>query len=283
MVNYSPRAAKALGFLKQAYNDIEIFVEDTANQNLWLKVLKNSLPAHVKISSVNMLGGRESVVAACKLDQQSDRRKRLYIIDGDLDFIAGKSKPRLKYLYRLRAYCLENLLLNEPALVEVARDSAGNVTTAQAANLLSYQDVIKAHEHALKGLFAVYAVAMSFNSGIKTVGCSVRPLMDSGPTAITLSTEKIVRRAREVLRQLCRVYGTATVSARRVAYQRRANSLPLTMSVSGKDYLLPPLHLHLRRACNYLGTPEQLKVQLAKEFSTANEPFFARALRQAAA
>lgn len=283
MIRYSPRAAKAIGFLKQAYNDIEVYVEDTANQNLWLKLLRQILPANIKLSSITMLGGREKVLAACALDQKVDKRKRIYIIDGDFDFIRGKSKPRLKNLYRLRAYCVENLLLNERALTEIACDSAGNVNISRASELLSFDRVVRDHEDALKALFTVYAVAQDLQSGIKTVGANVKNLMDSQPTIIAFSDEKIIIRARKILRQLCKRYGTARVRAKRKIFFDRARSLSIDMTVSGKDYLLPPLHLHLRRSCNYLGTEDQLKIHLAKEYNPTVEPYLARAIRQAAA
>lgn len=35
MIRYNPRAAMAIGFLKKSFNDIEVFVEDTACRVLW--------------------------------------------------------------------------------------------------------------------------------------------------------------------------------------------------------------------------------------------------------
>ena len=119
MIRYSHTAAKALAYLKRPYNDIDIFVEDTGNHNMWLTIVRNVVPREFKITSVNLLGGRESVIAACKRDQINDGRRKLYIIDGDFDFILGKKKPALKYLYRIRGYCIENLLINEVAAISV--------------------------------------------------------------------------------------------------------------------------------------------------------------------
>lgn len=39
-LRYSPRAARALARLKSPYNDIEIFVEDTVNANMWLELIR---------------------------------------------------------------------------------------------------------------------------------------------------------------------------------------------------------------------------------------------------
>jgi hypothetical protein len=111
MIKYSPRAARAIGLLKSFYNDIEIFVEDNASPNMHLFICRAVLGGRVKLTSVNPLGGRDAVLDACRRDQAVRPGKRLYVIDGDLDLIMGRSKPRLKHLYRFRAYCVENLLI----------------------------------------------------------------------------------------------------------------------------------------------------------------------------
>jgi hypothetical protein len=116
---YSPRAAKALAFLKRHYNDVDIFVEDTGNHNMWLLFLRKMLPSSVHLESVNALGGRDRVIEACRLDQSDTGRRKLYIIDGDFDLLLGRKKPRLRFLHRLKAYCIENLLITEKAIVQI--------------------------------------------------------------------------------------------------------------------------------------------------------------------
>ena len=116
-VRYPPSAARALGLLTSHNNDIEIYVEDTSTPNLWVKLLRKYLPPNIRLNDVNVLGSRVTVIQACKLDQQLDGRKKLYIIDGDLELLIGKHRPRLRHLYRLRGYCVENYLMHEDALV----------------------------------------------------------------------------------------------------------------------------------------------------------------------
>ena len=86
-VVYPAKSAPAIGYLKRSSNDVEIFVEDTANPNMWVKLLKKYLPSSIRLNSVTPLGGRKNVLDACKEDQAIDDRKKLYIIDGDLDLI----------------------------------------------------------------------------------------------------------------------------------------------------------------------------------------------------
>jgi hypothetical protein len=82
---YSPRAVRAIGFLKAAYNDFEIYVEDKTCHNMWLNLIRRCLPPDVRLRSINQVGDRVSVIAACRHDQTNSGRSRLYIIDGDLD------------------------------------------------------------------------------------------------------------------------------------------------------------------------------------------------------
>jgi hypothetical protein len=85
VIGYSPRAAKALGFLKRAYNDIDIYVEDRTCHHMYALLFRKILPHDVRLASVNQVGNRQSVVEACKKDQADRGRPKLYIIDGDFD------------------------------------------------------------------------------------------------------------------------------------------------------------------------------------------------------
>ena len=119
MISYSAKAARALGYLKRRYNDIDVYVEDTSGYMMWLRLLKNVFPGSVRIRSVNLLGGRKQVVDVCRLDQDDDGRRKLYIVDADFDLLCNRRRINLKYLYRLKAYCIENILLHEDCICEV--------------------------------------------------------------------------------------------------------------------------------------------------------------------
>lgn len=113
MVKYSARAARALGFLKRRSNDIEVYVEDTSSANMWLQIIQKAFGSNVKLTSVNMLGSKKNVIDACSIDQANDGRRKIYLVDGDLDHLCGKKVRQLKYFHALRAYCIENLLLSK--------------------------------------------------------------------------------------------------------------------------------------------------------------------------
>ena len=142
-VIYPLGIAPALGHLNSSGNEIEIFVEDTSNLNVWRNVLRKFLPEGVAFSDPIPLGGRPQVLEECRRDQVEDGRKKLYIIDADLDLLRGCRKPKLKHLYRLRGYCIENYLLQEDALIEVAQILDTDASEADARNKLVFSTTDK--------------------------------------------------------------------------------------------------------------------------------------------
>ena len=278
MVSYTARAAKALGYLKSRYNDIEIFVEDTSNHNMWLRVIQNIVPSNVKINSVNMIGGRNSVLTACRLDQNEDGRKKLYIIDGDFDFLLARPKPRLKHLYRIRGYCLENLLLRPESVLEVGVDALPMSTKEDIANLIDYPSILGNHEAKLTTLFVAYATAHKVAPRLKTTNYPVLKLTTQVDGCAVLNRSKIDRRIMQIVREAIRVVGVRAFSSVRREVQSTSSGLTIEQIVSGKDYLFPLVWIRLRRKCGYSGSKDQLKIQLAREFSPKYEPWFARRL-----
>jgi hypothetical protein len=111
MIEYSSRAFKAIAFLFQPYNDIDVYVEDETCLGMYELLITRILDNQAKVQRVFQLGGRENVIADCKLNQTTTNRRRLYIIDGDFNAALKKrSTLKLKYLYQLKVYCSENLV-----------------------------------------------------------------------------------------------------------------------------------------------------------------------------
>jgi hypothetical protein len=279
MISYSARAAKALGYLKRRYNDVEIFVEDTSSHTMWLKLLRNLLPAKVRLESVNLMWGKRRVIEACKLDQTDDGRKKLYIIDGDFDFLLGKRKPRLKYLYRVGAYCIENVMVHPRCIAEVCCDYDHKIRVDNVLNELEYEKLIGRHEEMLRSLFVVYAASQAVGSGVETVGYSIHRLVSRNQGLHEFDKQKIAGRIKEVIRQSVKKVGLKLFSMKRKELKTRSGKLVFDKIVSGKDCILPIVWLRMRSHHNYRGNLEILKVHLAKEFRPEYDPALARRLR----
>jgi len=280
MVRYSPRAARALAFLKRPYNDIDVFVEDTGNHSMWLVLLRRILPSHIRLSSVNLLGGRLAVVGACRLDQLHSTRSRIYIIDADFDLLLGRPKPRLKHLYRIPAYCIENILLNEKSIIHVGLMTRPTAKEADLARLFAYHEWIKELEVRLTPLFVIYAIAHARCPQVSTISFSVRNLFEHRPQGVSVSSIKTWRRMLQLARSICKSCGIDIFFAEvRTVRTRLINTgMPLAF-VSAKDYILPIAMIRMQKAFGFRGDTEQLKVQLASGWDPSSYPGFARRIR----
>jgi hypothetical protein len=283
MIKYSPRSARAIGLLKAFYNDIEIFVEDNASPNMHLLICRRILGSEIRLESVNSLGGKDAVLEACRLDQAADTRTRLYLIDGDLDLILRRAKPRLKHLYRLRAYCVENLLLSQAAVEAVCLQSAPRIQPMQIRATLDFNAWQSSVAKELLPLFITYGIARLIGPTIQTVGVSVHQLCVQQNGCPTLNRKKVFSRIRSVLRRIALQARSIKIKAARLRTEGNCRGGVSDLRyVSGRDHILPLLYHRLRSEFGFRGTTEQLKVQLAAYYDLSEEPFFARTLRNVA-
>jgi hypothetical protein len=283
VVKYSSGAAAALAFLKRPYNDVDIYVEDTASLNMWMTLIKPLLGDQIKFDSVNMLGGRNTVLESCKLNQKDDGRRKLFIIDGDFDFLLGIPKPKLRYLYRIRGYCVENVLVREDGLLAVALEYSPNTPMQQLRALIDFKDWVEEHARLLSPLFVVYAATKMVAPEISTVAFAVQRLLRANPMGAELDRTKVTSRIRSVVRAASKKVGVAAFRQARLAVSRRAESLPLNQIVSGKDYLMPIILMRIKARGGYRGNADHLKVALAKNFDRIGEPWLARRVERLAA
>ncbi len=279
MVRYSSKSAKALGFLKRHYNDIEIYVEDTGCPQLWLVLLRRFLPEGVTLSSVNPLGGKEAVLKACRNDQKADGRKRLYVIDGDFDFALNRQKPRLKFLYRLRAYSVETLLLYEDAFVQLGLTFSSAQNDADVKQLFDFEQCIDEIERKLWPLFIIYLAANELSPSVKTVGRSASKLYEVVGQETNYSSRKVIVRAIQVAREICNEHSRADFSAMIRVLRQNVYRKKIREWVSSKDYIIPLLHIKVRKKLQFAGRIDNLKVFLANHVDPVREPYLARRLK----
>lgn len=222
MISYPARAARALGRLNRPYNDIDIYVEDTSNRNMWNELIKSIIPPSVRFRGVIQLGGKSKVLEACKLDQKRDDRSKLYIVDGDFDYVLGKRSPRLNFLYRVGAYCIENVLLSEKAVCYVGLASKPEWSEDQIKEQFDFNSWQAKLTRVLKNVFISYAVAHALAPGIETVGFSVRHLYINTTEGPSICPHKAYKRVVNVIRKACARSGLAAVRLKRLKVVRNS-------------------------------------------------------------
>lgn len=281
MIAYSPEAEPARAFLLRRYNDIEVYVEDTSCQNLYIVLVNRVLrPKGKRISHVFPLGGKSRVISRCSSDQTPSTRKRIYLIDGDLDLMLKRPRPRLRHLYRLNVYCAENLLLSEFAAITIGTESATNVQWHDMALQLSLKKLMESSVRKLMPLFVVYSIVHEFGLTIDTVSYPVQRLLKVAHDATTLSGLLIRQRMRDLIRAIqahVSPYQYLRKKASIAARLAKSTSHPGGL-ISGKDYLLPLVYMRLRQVARFSDSFDKLKVRLAQHCELTIDRGFARAI-----
>lgn len=125
MISRNDSAKYAKSKFYESFNDIDVYVEDTASESkkVYVEILSRVLGKNILISQVFPIGSKPTVVKRCKADQGARSKPAIYIVDGDYDCIDNHSEevPRL---YRLKRYCIENYLIDPTAVIDVINDDS---------------------------------------------------------------------------------------------------------------------------------------------------------------
>lgn len=246
MIKWPVKAIYAIRALFEPLQDIDVYVEDTDDEPFYKSLLDYASNGAVRIARVFALNGRVAVVEAARRHNYAKRRA-LFIIDGDLEWVKGDSAPPITGLYRIDAYCIENLLLCEEAIAFViSQEKAVSISDAAAQAEVSTWMV--SVELPLVELFAAYATLNHFSPSIATVSKRVGRLCseDGVPRVNKLDSQKVRVEKDEVISVAEGVVGSINVAAKYAERMAFIQGLEVPLrAVSGKDYLLPLLHMHL--------------------------------------
>jgi hypothetical protein len=230
------------------------------------------------------LGGKRRVIEQCQNDQNASAQKRIYLIDGDLDLLLKRPAPRLKHFYRLKAYNIENLLVSENAIITIAAESSVDAQWHDLATQLNLRNLLTLSIEKLIPLFASYAVAYHFHvCNNQTSSFPVQRLLSVQHDPSTLSGCLIRKKIKEVVSSI-------TTNTSLAQYRHKRTSIMCSIRerggdfseyISGKTYILPLVHMQLRKVAKFNGSIETLKVRLAQHCELTIEPGFARAIIRA--
>ena len=171
MLKYSNRSKKSYSLLLEYYNDIDVYVEDDTCRNMWVSIINSVLEGIARIQTVISLEGKHSVIDACEKDVDYSRPK-IYIIDGDFDFIF-KEPPKLDRLFRLNVYCVENLLFSKEAIIEVAFQSDINTPKIKIEEKICFNELVNELVNGFRELFIDYLIIQYLGESIKNTGINI--------------------------------------------------------------------------------------------------------------
>src|SRR5687768_7176274 len=107
MLEYSSQSRNSLDLFFRFRNDIDIYTEDNVADKEFYRVLfKRINHSGVKVNDVTPLGSKSNVLAKYNEYIASDKvRRKLFLIDGDLELIIGENPTQDQYLFIHNAYC----------------------------------------------------------------------------------------------------------------------------------------------------------------------------------
>lgn len=266
MIRYTKEAQLARAHLLRLYNDLIVFVEDATCQNMHVRIISAILGKVGKIAHVFPLYGRSNVVDAAVRDDGNDLR-RVYLIDGDLDQLTQRSVPACSRLHRVAAYSIENLLITETALIEIAAECAVDDARNELASRIDFLNRKQSVVRCLRSLFEHYAIVARLDLPIDTISFSVMRMTRVRGTSVGLSPPAIARRLRAVRRQIVSAVGWAAFKQELQGVRiLSAGLVDQSATMSGKDYLLPLTHAYLRATMNLRDSFNGFRVRLARHF-----------------
>lgn len=249
----SSAALSAKSVFFEEYNDIDIYIEDTAvgYVKLFTEIFSRLFEGEYRISNVYPLGGRSAVIEECERWQGEVSRPSLYIIDGDMYLLTKEEKAELDGLYILPMYCIENILIDEAALIELLNEEETIKLKNQLKTEFNFEDWLTENISILTNLFIEYAVCFDLCPEIQTVAYPVSNLVSSKMGE--LDVVKVNRRIEELKNQIISIAGEEVYYQRREVFFDKVDSCTdsICKYISGKDYLMP---LMLTRARSMVRT-----------------------------
>lgn len=243
---YAAKSAKSIFY--EDVNDIDIFIEDTTVGfiKIYTKIFSRLLKDEYRISNVFPLGGRKQVISECEKSQGSSSRPSLYIIDGDLHLLTCEPKLTLPGLYILPFYCIENILVDENAILKVLDEEDINTLTEQLADLFNFDEWVSNNCYPLLNLFIEYATSFTLCPDIKTIKFPINNLVSSNKGVI--DELKVERRIQEIKNIILSRHDILKYEKLRkqIASQITFCSDDFLRFISGKDFLLPLIITRLK-------------------------------------
>lgn len=249
MLEYSTETRQAATVFTEYRNTLDIYTEDCEkDKEFYIKLLKKLLSnTDIIINDIHPLGCRRTVIQCCQ-DDTDNRRKKLYIVDGDI-YLQYKEKECIPNLFVLDAYCIENFMICEEAICYVAhmfhaRDSYENVKIS-----LQTPVVLAEIAEPLINLFFYYSIQMECIGQFRIM--TIDAYIDKSTKQIDIT--KINQEVNRIKSALISK-GFSKIKLEELLNQRKSkfpyNVATLLTIVSGKNFLIPFIKYHIDKRLN---------------------------------
>lgn len=258
------KSAKSVFF--EDVNDIDIYIEDTANgyKKLFSIMFSRVFLEKYRVGNVFPIGDRKSVLKQHE-KHVSTGRPSIYIIDGDLFILAGEEIINTSGLFKLPFYCVENLLCDSEAIIDLFDEEDPIKNRAEIQEKFDYPTWVNDNCTMLFDLFIEYAISFKVNPSAQTVAYSVKNIVSSGNGDVCAT--KINQRIKELQLASIGIIGEEMYAKEKdsvLTNYALAGIDPLDV-VSGKDYLFPLLKMRAKSVVKTTIPDINLKMRLAKK------------------
>lgn len=227
------------------FNDIDIYIEDTAKNygKIYVNIFQRVFSEKYKINNVYPIGARGNVIKKCRDITDKTSRPVLFLVDGDLYLLKGEN-PLPHGVFRLPAYCIENILLDVNAIIDYLYEEHPSLKMDDIISSFCYDDWVKQCKEPLVRLFIIYAAIQKLNiQGQPNVSIPIDEFISKQNNSIVdqASIEnKIAELESEIIAAVGKKKYQATVDNIKSNFD--TSVCHLMTYVSGKDYLYPLLY-----------------------------------------
>jgi len=227
-------------------NEIDIYTEDKSGDKEFYRALFERLTnGRIRINDITPMGCKASVLKAYDEQDESSTRKKLFIVDGDLDLVIATNRKPESNLVILDSYCIENYIIDEKAGVELIYYSDGTTDKSTIAKKLNFKKWIGYNKKDLIDLFFNLAILKMFGGGPKIKSAS--NFLTNQNKQVILDKLAVQGYSNNVKAEIINILTEKGYESPRDKYEEEFNKLvkkwdysdeTLLKIVSGKDYLI---------------------------------------------
>lgn len=275
MIERALKSKSAVSVLNEDFNDIDIYVEDTAIEakKIYTEIISRILNNRFKIDNVIPLGGCSHVIKEWKNNKDvNDNRPKIYLIDGDYHFLNNSLNKFLsetelvnhKGLFVLPRYCIENYLIDFNSFIEIIYEEVITDDRDLILKKIKFENWINENSEILTDLFIYNSICIFYNIETKTSKYKHTNLLGATP-GICCST-LVSNRIDEIKNLITAKNSSIDIEAEYNNRKAIVEHNDFLIICTGKDYLYPMLKKYISNSYNKIThlNDSSLKIRLAK-------------------
>lgn len=275
MIRFGIDSLKSVSKFFSYRNDIDIFTEDKeADKEFYKALFKNLLGDKIIINDVSPLGCKANVIKAYTTQNKKDGRKKIFIVDGDLDLL-NSIRLSEKNLISLDSYCIENYLIEENGITKLLYFNSGKQSMENIKNKLNFEKWLNCNATVLTELFINFAIFKMMGGGPKLL--TAHHFLTIYRKQTILDKDKVQIYSLEIYDKIIKLLessGLTNSESNKVYYDYfneisdnwKQNKNTYLQVVSAKNYILPLLQFRINHCSdkgNSLIPNSSLKLFLA--------------------